>query len=187
MSYKNLGSNSLLTGIYAGLTNTYSILAQSNPNGVTLDSISKSYSATSNGYSVNPSFASYLQTNFSTLDKDKDGILSSIEFSDFTNQLSTQGLTQAQLTQLGTATGLSYEALSEVLAHFAQIDANKDGKVTTAEISSYQVSSAKEKKMEEFTNRAASNMSVFYGDDSSSSADSSSLLDYRYNSDDETT
>ncbi|HNW25582.1 MAG TPA: hypothetical protein PKI94_02195 [Candidatus Gastranaerophilaceae bacterium] len=187
MSYKNLNANSLLTGIYAGLTNTYSILAQSNPNGVTLDSISKSYSNTSNGYSINPSFASYLQTNFSTLDKDKDGILSSSEFSNFTNQLSTQGLTQAQLTQLGTATGLSSEALSEVLSHFAQVDANKDGKVTSAEISSYQVTSAKEKKMEEFTNRSAGNMSVFYGDDSASAADSSSLLDYRYMSDDETT
>lgn len=186
MSYKNLSANSLLTGIYAGLTNTYSVLAQSNPNGVTLDSISKSYSNASNGYALNPSFASYLKTNFSTLDKDKDGILSSTEFSDFTNQLSTQGLTQVQLMQLGTATGLSSDALSQVLAHFSQIDTNKDGKVTNAEISSYQVSSAKEKKMEEFTNRMAGNMSVFYGDDSTSEADSSSLLDYKYMSDEET-
>lgn len=185
MCSRNLNANSLLTGIYAGLTNTYSILAQSNPNGVTLESISKSYSNTSGGYRLNPSFASYLQTNFSTLDKDKDGILGASEFSDFTNKLSTQGLTQAQLTQLGTATGLSSSALSEVLTHFSEIDANKDGKVTTSEISSYNVKSAKEKKMTEFTNRAASNMSVFYGDENSSVADSSSLLDYKYISEDE--
>ena len=32
-------NNSLLTGIYSGLTNTYSYLAQLNPTGVTLESI----------------------------------------------------------------------------------------------------------------------------------------------------
>lgn len=183
---KNMNSNlsgaSLLSGIYSGLTSTYSLLAQENPNGVTLASIAAARTNTSNATVLNQNFASYLQTNFSSLDKDGDGKLSATELTNFTNQISTQGLTQAQLTQLGAASGLSSSALEQVLDHFNDIDANHDGKVTTAEISAYNITSSEEKKKTEFANKAATNMSVFYGDDSSSTADSSSILDYKYTS-----
>lgn len=176
---------SALTGIYAGLTNTYSVLANASANGVTKDSISAAQTNTSLTGSLNQTFASYLQTNFSNVDKDGDGKISATEMSDMTSQMSTQGLTQAQLAQLGTASGMSSNTLAQVLDHFNDIDTNKDGKVTTSEISAYQLTSEMQKKKTEFSNRAASNQSVFYGDENASSAaDSSSMLDYKFLNDD---
>lgn len=172
--------SSIFTGIYAGLTNTFSVLANASPSGVTLSSISSARSNTALAATLNPTFASYIQTNFSTLDKDGDGVISSSELSTLTTQISTQGLTRQQLTQLGPASGMSNQSLEQVLEHFSDIDANHDGKVTTAEISAYTIKSAEDKKKTEFANKAATNMSMFYGNDDSSAVDSSSILDYRY-------
>lgn len=177
-----LNGNSLFSGIYSGLTSTYSLISSQYSGEVTLSNIASAMTNTSNATTLNQNFASYLQSNFSTLDTDKDGKLSSTEFSTATNKIYSQGLTQYQLSQLGTASGMSTETLSEVLEHFAEVDANGDGKVTTSEITSYKIKSQEEKKKTEFANQAASNMSVFYGSDdaSSSSAQASSLLDYKY-------
>ena len=178
-----LNGTSLFTGINSGLTSTYSILAQANPDGVTLDGIASARSNTALTSSLNQNFASYMQTNFSTFDKDGDGKIGASELSDLTNKMSTQGMTQAQLAQLGTAAGLSSNTLEQVLNHFNDIDTNKDGKVTNAEIAAFSINSDKEKKMAEYTNKAATNMSMFYGDENASSTKSASLLDYKYLSD----
>ena len=169
--------SALLSGIYSGLTSTYSLIANHYKDGVTLANISAARTNPSIQGTLNPTFASYIQSNFSSLDKDKNGVLSSSEMSTLTAQISNQGLTAAQLTQLGTASGLSTDALQQILAHFSDIDANGDGKVTTAEISAYNVTSVANKKRTEYATRAATtDMSVFYGADDSSSVDSSSLL-----------
>jgi len=173
-------NNSFFTGITTGLTNTYSVLAGASTKGVTLASIASAKTNTSLTTTLNQTFASYIQTNFSSLDKDGNGVLSATELESMTTKMSTQGMTAAQLSQLGTASGMSSDALSQVLEHFRDIDANGDGKVTSAEISAYKLTSAMEKKKTEFANRAAANQSVFYGSDDSSTADSSSLLDYKY-------
>ena len=173
----NINGTALLSGIYSGLTSTYSLIANQYPSGVTLANLSAARTNPTLNASLNQTFASYIQSNFSSLDKDKNGVISSTEMSALANKISTQGLTAAQLTQLGTASGLSTDALQQILTHFSQIDANGDGKVTTAEISAYNVTSAEDKKKTEFSTRAATNdMSVFYGNDSSSADDSSSLL-----------
>ena len=172
-------NSSLFTGITSGLSSTYSILANASTSGVTLSSIASARSNTTLASSLNPTFASYIQTNFSSLDKDGNGILSSTEISNMTTQMNTQGMTRSQLSQLGAASGLSGDMLSQVLDHFSDIDANHDGKVTSAEISSFKITSAEEKKKTEFRNKAAADQSVFYGDDSST-ADSTSLLDFKY-------
>mgnify|MGYP001805810517 CR=1 FL=1 len=174
------GSGSLFTGIYSGLTNTYSLLAGQYPNGVTLSNISTARTNTNLASQLNPTFTSYIQSNFTSLDADQDGVLSPTELTNLTNQISTQGLTATQLTQLGAASGMSNQTLEQVLEHFHEMDTNNDGRVTSAEISAYKLTSAMEEKKTEFSNRAAGNMSVFYGDDSSSAADSSSLLSYKY-------
>lgn len=180
------GGASIFSGIYSGLTNTYALLANAYPGGVTPSNIASARSNPNLMNSLNPSFASYIQTNFASLDADRDGVLSPAELSSLTTKITTQGLTSAQLAQLGTATGLSGNALEQVLEHFNEMDTNKDGKVTMAEISAYKITSAAEKKKAEFTNKAAANMSVFYGseDSSTAAADSSSLLAYRYLNDD---
>mgnify|MGYP001809674938 CR=1 FL=1 len=169
--------SALFTGIYSGLTSTYSLIANNYTDGVTLANVSAAKTNSSLQSSLNSTFASYIQSNFSSLDADKDGVISSSEMSNLANKISTQGLTATQITQLGTASGLSTEALEKILEHFSEIDANGDGKVTTAEISAYNVTSKADEKKAEYADRAATNdMSVFYGASDSSSEDSSSLL-----------
>ena len=179
----NYSGNSLLTGIYAGVTNTYSYLAQLNPDGVTLDSISNARTDSKNYLNLNQSFASYLQTNFNAIDKDGDGIIGSDEITNYTNMLSSQGLTRAQLTQLAAsgASGLSSDTINNILEHFDEMDTNHDGKITSEEISAFSLDASRQEKIDEYNYKRASNMSTFYGDDSSSSdVDSYSMLSYRY-------
>ncbi len=175
-------ANSLLTGLYAGLTNTYSYLAQLNPEGVTLDSINSARSDSKNNLNLNQTFASYLQSNFNSIDKDGDGVIGSDELTNFTNMLSTQGITKAELTQLAAsgAIGISSDTLNNILDHFDDMDTNHDGRVTAEEINSYGYSASKQEKMDEYAHKRATDMSTFYGSDSSSSVDSYSILSYRY-------
>lgn len=178
----NLSGNSLFTGIYSGLTNAYSYLAQINPTGVTQESINQARTDSKNALNLNQSFASYLQSNFSTIDADGDGIIGSNELTDYTNTLSTEGLTREQLTQLAATgvSGISAEKLNEILEHFDDMDTNHDGKVTTAEITAYNYESTKQEKIDEYNYKKASDMSVFYGSDSSADVSTYSMLSYRY-------
>lgn len=174
-------SYSLFQGITSGLTNTYSVLAQASSGKITLSSIAAAQSNTQYANYINPTFASYIQTNFANLDTNHDGIIGPTEINKLTTSINTTGLTAAQLSQLGSASGMSANDLSQVLEHFADIDANHDGKVTAAEISAYKLRSTEEKKKTEFKNKAAADMSIYYGsDDTASAPDASSLLAFKY-------
>ena len=177
-------SSSLFSGIYAGLTNTYSVLAAQYSDGLTLEDIAEARTDSSNLLTLNQTFASYLQSNFSSIDTDNDGIISSDELTYFTSLLSSQGLTKSELSQLyaSGASGLSSETIENILEHFDDMDTNHDGRVTEAEISAYEIDCARQEKVDEYAHKAATNMSLFYGDDDSSSSDvdSYSILSYRY-------
>ena len=177
-----MGSSNLFTGIYAGLTNTYAQLAAQNPNGLTLEGISEARNDTENNLTLNQSFASYLQTNFNNIDKDGDGIISQEEMTNLTNMMSTQGLTKAEISQLyaSGASGLSTSTINEILEHFDDMDTNHDGRLTQEEISAYSVNSARQEKVDEYAHKPATNMSVFYGSESSDTTSSYSMLSYRY-------
>ena len=176
-------NNGILSGIYSGLSSTYSLLASQYPNGLTLENISEARTKTSNTNILNQSFASYLQTNFSSIDKNGDGIITSEEMNNLSNTLSTQGLTNAELTQLyaSGSSGLSESTMTKILEHFDEMDTNHDGRITSAEISAYDLNCARMEVEDNFNNRKATDMSVFYGD-SSSSTDTYSLLSYKYKS-----
>lgn len=176
----NYSGNSLLTGIYSGLTNTYSYLAQLNPNGVTLDSISSARTDSKNYLNLNQSFASYLQTNFTSIDKDGDGIIGSDEITNFTNTLSSKGVSRTELSQLAASGGISTDMVNNILEHFDEMDTNHDGRVTAAEISAFGYGASKQEKIDEFNHKKATDMSTFYGSDSTSSMDSYSMLSYKY-------
>ena len=177
-------NNGILSGIYSGLSSTYSLLASQYPNGLTLENITEARTKTSNTNVLNQSFASYLQTNFANIDKNGDGIISSDEMNNLSNTLSTQGLTKAELTQLyaSGSSGLSESTMSKILEHFDDMDTNHDGRITSAEISAYDVNASRMAVEDEFNNRRATDMSVFYSDSSSSSADSYNLLSCKYKS-----
>lgn len=174
-------NNGVLSGITSGLNNTYAYLASQYPNGLTLDNIKEARSDAKKASNINQSFASYLQTNFATIDKDGDGKITSKEMDNLSNLISTRGLTKDELTQLyaSGSSGLSESTISMIMEHFDDIDANHDGRITSAEISAYNVNSSRIAAEDEFNNRRATDMSVFYGD-SSSSGDTYSLLSYRY-------
>ena len=177
-------NNGILSGITSGLKSTYSYLASQYPNGLTLDNLTEARTKTSNLNTINQSFASYLQTNFSTIDKDGDGIITADEMNNLSNMISTQGLTKAELTQLyaSGSSGLSESTMTKILEHFDEMDTNHDGRITSAEISAYDVNCARMQVEDEFNNRKVTDMSVFYSDSSSSSADTYSLLSYKYKS-----
>lgn len=176
-------NNGILSGVYAGLTNTYSYLASQYPNGLTLENLTEARTKTTNLGVLNQTFASYLQNNFGMIDKDGDGIITADEMNTLSNRISMQGLTKAELTQLyaSGASGLSESTMSKILEHFDEMDTNHDGRITSAEISAYDVNCAKMEVEDNFNNRRATDMSVFYGD-SSASSDTYSLLSYKYKS-----
>lgn len=176
-------NNGILSGITSGLTTTYSYLASQYPNGLTLENLNEARTKTSNMNVLNQSFASYLQNNFFKIDKDGDGTITASEMNNLSNIISTQGLTKDELTQLyasGTS-GLSDSTMTKILEHFDEMDTNHDGRITSAEISAYDVNCSRMEVEDEFNNRRASDMSVFYGDTSSGS-DTYSLLSYKYKS-----
>lgn len=174
-------NNGILSGIASGLTSTYSYLASQYPNGLTLENLNEARGKNSNLNVLNQSFASYLQTNFANIDKDGDGIITASEMDNLSNLISTQGLTKAELTQLyaSGSSGLSESTMTKILEHFDEMDTNHDGRITSAEISAYDINCSRMQVEDEFNNRRASDMSVFYGSESSS-ADTYSLLSYKY-------
>ena len=177
----NFSGGALITGISNSLLNTYGQIASVSGNkGVTQSTIGEAMSNKDISGSLNQTFASYLQSNFSQMDKNHDGKITSDEINQVSNLINTQGLTSAQLTQLGTSCGLSQEALSQVLAHFADIDKNHDGKVTTAEINAYNVEASKMKIADEMRLKSATNMSMFYGSESSSDNTPKSIMSFKY-------
>ena len=177
---KFIDGTSLFSAVNSGLTNTYSVLSNQFSDGVSLANLAKNEATSalsSNG--LNQNFKSYMQNNFNTIDKNNDGIISADELNAYSSKLSAQGLTMEQLTQLGTNSGISSSLLDTVMSHFNEIDKNKDGKVTNAEIQAYGVDASVDKQRKYDQTQMLKQMSTFYGD--SEVADSSSLLDYKYN------
>ena len=122
---------SLLVSAVSGLTNTYSILAQSYPNGVTLEDINNTDNY--KNLNLNKSFLSYLSSNFQNIDKDNDGVINANDLTTLTNNLYSQGLSYNELVQLCSQNGLgSRSLLSTVLTYFNEIDTNGDGKVSNS-------------------------------------------------------
>ncbi len=173
--------SNILSGIYAGLNSTHAYLAGQYENGLTLENLNAARNDAKINANLNQSFANYLQSNFADLDADGDGIISATEMTDRTNQLSTTGLTKAELQQLYASgqSGISESKMTEILEHFEDMDTNGDGRLTDAEITAFTVNSAKQERMDEDRLRSAGNMSLFYGDDSSSDS-TYSILSYQY-------
>jgi Ca2+-binding EF-hand superfamily protein len=173
--------SSLISSISANLTNTYSYLASLYPEeGVTYKNITAARNDTSNYLTLNQSFASYLQTNFSTLDKDGDGVISADEMTNMTNTISSSGVSKSELTQLAASGAYSTDTISKIMDNFDEIDTNHDGRVTSEEISAYTYSCNKQEKMDEENYKKATQTSLFYSDDTSTDVSSYSILSYKY-------
>lgn len=174
--------SSIITSISANLSNTYSYLASLYPeDGVTYKNITAAKNDNTNYLTLNQPFATYLQNNFANLDKDGDGVISADEMNTLTNTISTSGVSRAELTQLATSGAYSADMVNKILEHFDDMDTNHDGRVTSAEISSFTHSCNKQEKIDEENYKKATQTSVFYGnDDSSTDVSSYSILSYKY-------
>lgn len=172
----------LLSTALSGLTNTYSILAKNSTNkgGITIDDLTNPSSTVLQQLGNNTTFAQFLTSNFSAIDKDGDGTISSTDMSNLSTKLQQNGLSYDEICQLCSSGMGSSEMLSNVLTYFNQIDTNKDGRVTTAEIQAFNLKSDEEKMKTEYQSFKPSSMSVFYGDENSSDSKPSSLIDNLY-------
>lgn len=174
--------NSLISSLSSGINNTYAYLASLYPkDGVTLKNIAAAKSDQTNYLTLNQSFASYLQNNFSTFDKDGDGKISAEEMNKFSQTLSTAGVSKNELTQLAASGAYSQSTVAKILENFDEIDANHDGRVTAGEIAAYSSGCAKQEKIDEYNyKKATSDMSIFYGSENESDVSDYSILSYRY-------
>lgn len=178
---KRLDGTSMFTAINSGLSNSFAQLSAQYSDGLTLENLTNALSNTNiTNSQYGTTFASYLTSNFNSVDKDNDGVISASEVQDLMSNMATQGLTREQITALAGSSGLT--SLQEtVLSHFDDIDKNHDGKVTNQEIQAYGIDSDIEKQKIEDRNRLVNNMSIYYDTDSDYEG---SLLDYRYLEDD---
>ena len=176
---KRLDGSSLFTGINSGLTNTFSLLSNQYQEGITLENLNKALSNTNvTNTAYGSTFASYLTSKFNSVDKNGDGKISADEIQTYMNNMAAQGLTREQIMTLGAANGMTNSLQETVLAHFDDIDANHDGRVTSQEINAYGVNSSVQKQKTADINRTVNNLSMFYG--SEDNKYEGSVLDYRY-------
>ena len=139
---KRLDGTSMFTGINSGLTNIFAQLSGQYSDGITLENLNKALTNTNiTNTAYGSSFASYLTSNFNSIDKDRDGVISASEIQNLMSQMATQGLTREQIMALAGSSGMSTSLQETVLSHFDDIDKNHDGKVTNQEIQAYGVES----------------------------------------------
>lgn len=172
---------SLFANALSGLSSTYSILAKNSQTngGLTLEDITNPSNTTLAQLGYNTSFAQFLSTNFAAIDQDADGKISADDMSNLTNKLSQNGLTYQEICQLCSSGMGNSDMLSNILTYFNQIDTNKDGRITNAEIQAFSLKADEEKLKTEYQSFKPSSMSVFYSD-SDSDEEPSSLVDNLY-------
>lgn len=175
---KYLNGTSIYTAVSSGFANSYNMLSGLYSDGVTMENLSAALNNSSVlQSSYGSTFASYMMSNFSSIDKDNDGILSADDVQAYMDNIAAQGLTQEQITTLGGSLGISKSLQETVLAHFDEIDANNDGKVTNTEIQAYNIQSDLEKQRIEDINRSVNRMSLFT---EGLTEYEGSIMDYRY-------
>jgi len=164
MSYTGQG---LFTQATSALTNTFTALAGENSGSISLSQLKTALSnSSSSSSSVNASFVSYLSSNFSNIDQNGDGNISSDDINKYMSDLSTQGMTYEQIATLCSSNG-SNSLANTVLTYFDEIDKNGDGKVTSAEITAFSMEAERDRLEDDYGNFKPSSMSVFYSADSS--------------------
>ena len=165
MSYNGKG---LFTQATSALSNTFTALADSNSGSVTMQALKKAMTAksSSNETSLNTSFVSYLTSNFSNIDSDGDGKITEKDMNSYLQNMSRQGMTYEEIATLCAQNG-SNSLVNTVLTYFDEIDKNRDGKVTSAEIAAFSMEEERDKLVDEYGKFKPTGMSVFYEADSS--------------------
>ena len=170
--------NNLFTGIYSGLTNTYSALMNdktSTGKGLTLDDLSNISSETLSNLGYNQTFIQYLTNNFQNVDKDGDGQISGKDMNNLMSTMQSKGLTYNELQSLCLTGNADSSLLSTVLSYFNKIDSNGDGRVTSEEITKFSMDAKMYEVEQKYKSFKASSASLYYSDGVED--DTSSVLD----------
>lgn len=178
------GTGLFNTAIY-GLTNTYAILSK-NSGSLSFEDLTNPSTEVLQQIGYNNSFAQYLTSNFSALDKDGDGTINANDVNDLASKLQQQGLSYQEIVQLCSSGAMGNSSLmNTVLNYFDKIDQNNDGRVTDAEIRAFSLKAEEERLTTEYKSFKPSSMTVFYGDENASDDEPSSLIDNLYPKEDE--
>ena len=112
--------SSIVTSITSGLSNTYAYLASLYPqDGVTIKNITAARNDNKNYLTLNQSFASYMQNNFKSFDKDGDGKISAEEMNKFASTISTAGVSREELSQLAMSGAYPKDMVSKIIENFS--------------------------------------------------------------------
>ena len=167
--YDKSQTTAIFSAAQSGLQTTIQYLFQQNKDGVTQANLNTAVYNNTTG--INSSFFQMVNSQFATLDKNHDGTLTTDEANAMLNNLST-GLSRDQILQLRASGSIDEELASKIIANFAKIDQNGDGKVSESEINAYCFKEDIADKENEQIDHIISNMTCFYGSDSSSDIDS---------------
>ncbi len=173
-----LNGQSLLASALAGLSSTYSTLMTnktSDSKGLTIDDLTNVSNNTLMHLGNNYSFLQYLTTNFSNVDKDGDGEITSSDLNFLMNTMQSHGLTYNEIQSLCTTGNGDSSLLSTVLTYFNKIDANGDGRITSDEITKFSYDSQRYEVEAKYKSFKASSTSLFYSEGVED--DTSSVLD----------
>lgn len=163
MSYNGKG---LFTQATSAITNTFTALAESSSNGVTMEQIKKATTSNNNNSTLNASFLSYLSTNFATIDNNGDGKIDEKDLDNYLTTLNRKGMTYEEIATLCGNSGAN-SLVNTVLTYFDEIDKNGDGRVTNAEITAFSMEEERDKLEDEYGKFRPTSLSVFYEADSS--------------------
>ncbi len=162
-----LNGQTLLASAMAGLSNTYATLMSahsSSGKGLTLSDLNNVSTNTILSLGSNYSFLQYLQSNFSSLDKDGDGEITGNDLNNLMSTMQSKGLTYNEIQSLCLSGNTDNSLLSTVLTYFNKIDANGDGRVTSDEITKFSYDAQRYDIESKYKSYRATSASLFYND-----------------------
>ncbi|MGD9580665.1 MAG: EF-hand domain-containing protein [Vampirovibrionia bacterium] len=159
-------SQTLFSNAQYGINRVFSLLKEDDSNGLTKSSLTDLSSMTAYDYP----FAQLINSNFTTLDTDNDGVISVEELNKMITNMQSKGMTKEQLLSLSAMQGVSgteesKEMLSTVIENFSQVDTNGDGCVSQNEIDAYMMNKEIDDKKEKLTEVKDTDMTTFYADE----------------------
>jgi len=166
--YDKYNSNQIFTNAKFGIQRAFQALDCTDLNGLSKDDFKYR-----NNIALNDiTFAELIKQDFKSIDKDNNQTVSSKEIQSFLSGMEKQGLSYAQLAALQSQGvyigGNSDKMIEELMKDFKKIDQNRDGKVSVEEINAYRFEKEIEKTKETVNDFKASDLTIFYTDDSSS-------------------
>jgi len=159
MVSSGFNASSMFMNAYYGLQTAYQYALPEDGTGVTQSDLLNNKNSLLALQST--PFSSYLVTNFSDVDKDKNGTITNTEMSELMTTFSQQGLSYQQLMALSGSSGISSTDLNNVLTNFRKIDKNGDGRVSMTEINYFNANKELDDKIVALKNKRADDISIF--------------------------